>query len=79
MKEIILVKYGEIILKGCNRSRFEKVLLNNIHDAIKHICEMKITVKQATIYIDVQDQSKMDLVCDRLTRVFGIVSICLHP
>lgn len=75
MKEIILVKYGEIILKGCNRPRFEKILLKNIHDAIHRLCSVKISITQATVYIDVEEQDKLDLVCDRLTRIFGIVSV----
>ena len=34
MKEILLVKYGEIILKGGNRSRFEKILIENMHNVV---------------------------------------------
>jgi len=75
VKEIILVKYGEIILKGGNRSRFEKVLIQNIANAIKNIAETRITIMQATIYIEVKDEDKIDIVCDRLTKIFGIVSI----
>ena len=37
MNEIILVKYGEIILKGGNRPVFEKILIKNIKDALKNI------------------------------------------
>ena len=37
MKEIILVKYGEIILKGGNRARFENVLMDNIRNSVKNI------------------------------------------
>ena len=37
MKEIILVKYGEIILKGGNRPKFEKVLMDNIRNAVRNI------------------------------------------
>lgn len=75
MKEIILVKYGEIILKGGNRPKFEKLLMNNIEDAVGRLCDMKITLAQATIYIDVEDPEKLDLVAERLTKVFGIVSV----
>ena len=35
MKEIILAKYGEIILKGGNRPKFEKMLIENIKDAMR--------------------------------------------
>lgn len=75
MKEIILVKYGEIILKGGNRSRFEKILIQNIANSIKNVAETRITAQQATIYIEVFDENKIDIVCERLTKVFGIISI----
>lgn len=75
MKEIILVKYGEIILKGGNRSRFEKILVNNIKNSVRNIADIKIQVVQATIYIDVADSEKIDMVIEQLTKVFGIVSI----
>lgn len=75
MKEVILVKYGEIILKGGNRPKFERVLVKNIQNAVKNIAKISIQVIQATIYIDVEETEKLDLVCERLSRVFGIVSI----
>ncbi|MBS7298720.1 MAG: tRNA 4-thiouridine(8) synthase ThiI [Eubacteriales bacterium] len=74
MKEIILVKYGEIILKGGNRPVFERVLIKNIRNALKEFSDIKITIAQATIYIDTPEEN-IDDVCDRLSRVFGIVSI----
>ena len=75
MKEIILVKYGEIILKGANRPKFENILVKNIRDAIKNIDEVKITVAQATIYIEPQNDENIDIICERLSKIFGIVSI----
>ena len=35
MKEIVMLKYGEIILKGQNRYRFEEILIKNIKNALK--------------------------------------------
>lgn len=75
MKEVILTKYGEIILKGGNRHKFENILLNNIRNAVKNIAETKIRLAQATVYIDVFDEDKIDLVMDRLAKIFGIVTI----
>ena len=75
MKEIILVKYGEIILKGGNRPRFEKILMNNIRDAVKNIDDIKMHMAQATIYITPSDEEKIDIICERLSLVFGIVSV----
>lgn len=75
MKEIILVKYGEIILKGGNRPKFEKILIRNIANAIRNIAKTNITIAQATIYIKVEDSDMMDVVCERLAKIFGIVSV----
>lgn len=75
MKEILLVKYGEIILKGGNRSRFEKILIENMSKALKNIAKTRITVMQATVYVEVLEEDKIDLVADRLTKIFGIVTI----
>lgn len=75
MKEVILAKYGEIILKGGNRHKFENILLNNIRNSVKNIAETKIRLAQATVYVDVFDEDKIDLVIDRLSKIFGIVTI----
>ena len=75
VKEIILVKYGEIILKGGNRPKFEKVLLDNIRNAVRNIDKIKMSIMQATIYIEPMNPENLDLICERLSLVFGIVSI----
>ena len=74
MKEIVLVKYGEIILKGGNRPVFERVLMKNIRNALKNIAEINMSIAQATIYIEAE-QDKLDAVCESLLKVFGIVSV----
>ena len=75
MKEIILAKYGEIILKGGNRPKFEKLLIDNIKNALKNVAQFKISLRQATIYIEEFDESKIDLIVERMSKIFGIVSI----
>ncbi len=75
MKEIILAKYGEIILKGGNRPRFESILMGNIKNSLKNVAETNVRLAQATVYVDVADEEKTDLVIDRLSKIFGIVSI----
>ena len=75
MKEIILAKYGEIILKGGNRPRFESILMNNIRNSLKNVAETKARLAQATVYVEMADADKMDIVMDRLSKIFGIVSI----
>lgn len=75
MKETIIAKYGEIILKKGNRPRFERMLADNIKHALKNITDCKITIKQATIYVEEFDEDKIDLIVERMSLVFGIVSI----
>jgi thiamine biosynthesis protein ThiI len=75
MKEIILAKYGEIILKGGNRPRFENILMGNIRNSLKNVAETKIRLAQATVYVEVEDEDKTDIVIERLAKIFGIVSI----
>lgn len=75
MKEIILIKYGEIILKGLNRPVFENVLLKNIKNALKSFENVNITSAQAAIYIDPDEGEDIDDIIERLKKVFGILSI----
>lgn len=75
MKEIVLAKYGEIILKGGNRPKFERLLIDNIKSALKNVAKCRVTLTQATIYIEDFEEDKISLIIDRLSKVFGIVSI----
>ena len=76
MKKTVLVRYGEIILKGYNRPVFEEALVKNIRKAIKDDGEVKITKAQATIYIEpLESDDQADAIVEKLKKVFGIVSI----
>lgn len=75
MKEIILIKDGEISLKGLNRRSFEDVLKKNIKNALYGLGKFKITSAQSTIYVTpLTEDTDLDEVCGRISRVFGIVS-----
>jgi len=76
LKKIVLVRYGEIILKGYNRPVFEDALVRNIRAAIKEAGEVNITRAQATIYIEpMVSDDQADVIVAKLKKVFGIVSI----
>jgi len=75
LKRLILVRYGEIILKGLNRPVFEDALIKNIKGALRHVCDVDIHKAQANIYITPSDEDKTDEVIEVLKHVFGIVSI----
>ncbi len=74
MKHVILVRYGEISLKGLNRNFFIDLLVKNIRNTLKTIDNIKVHKVQGRIIVDVDEQNLRDAL-ERLTRVFGIVSI----
>lgn len=75
MKKIILLKDGEIVLKGLNRRTFEDVLKKNIRHAISHLGSFEIKSAQSIIYVKpLSDDIDLDEACLKISRVFGIVS-----
>lgn len=75
MKEIILLKDGEIVLKGLNRRTFEDVLKKNIRQAISPLGSFEIKSAQSIIYVrPLSEDIDLDEACLRISRVFGIVS-----
>ena len=47
MKEIILVKVGELALKGLNKHTFEDILVRNMRRSLKPLGECKIQTAQS--------------------------------
>lgn len=75
MKEILLIKYGEIILKGLNRNKFEDMLIGNIRRAVGDGRVESIKKSQAIIYITPCEDEDIDILAKRISKVFGIASI----
>lgn len=73
MERLILIRYGEIYLKGQNRPFFEKMLVNNIKKAIEPLNDAKVFKAQGRIYIENIQVERGIL--DRLSRVFGAIGI----
>ena len=77
MKEIILCKYGEIALKGLNKSTFESMMMKSIRRRLKKFGDIKITKAQSTVYVEPLDEDiDVDEVVDRLSKIFGIIKLC---
>ena len=75
MKEILLLKDGEIVLKGLNRRQFEDVLKKNIKIALHGTGRYAITSAQSAIYVKpIDDEADLDEATERIGRVFGLVS-----
>ncbi|MBR5773765.1 MAG: tRNA 4-thiouridine(8) synthase ThiI [Clostridia bacterium] len=74
MREVILIKNGELALKGMNRASFEDVLIKNIKRKLKDLGEIKVIKAQSTIAIEPCDDSfDMNEAAERMACVFGIV------
>ena len=77
MKEIILVKYGEMALKGLNKKTFEDMLVKNIKRRIKSLGKFICTSAQSTLYITPDsDDIDLDEAMSRIGKIFGIAAFC---
>ena len=75
MKEIILIKNGEIALKGLNRSTFENILLKNIKTALSGLGFINVRRSQSTITVEpINDGYDMSDAVERISKVFGIAA-----
>lgn len=72
MKEVFLIKEGEIALKGLNRSDFEELLIKNMRSKLKPLGKFKFTRAQSTITIEPECQVDMEEAEERLSTVYGI-------
>lgn len=78
IKEVILCKYGEVILKGANRSDFEAKMLKQLRLRAKRIGNYKIFYAQSTVYIEPLDQDAIDKIEEmtyQAKHVFGFVAV----
>jgi thiamine biosynthesis protein ThiI len=72
MHELLMVKYGEVILKGNNRPFFINTLIRNIRHALKDTGTYSIRKGQSVIYIEPKEDADLNQATDRLRKVFGI-------
>ena len=76
MNEVLLCKYGEIVLKGANRAYFEDMLCKELRKRAKKCGNFEVSRAQSTVYIEPLDEfSDMDAMLDEAKKVFGIVAI----
>ncbi len=75
MKQIILLKLGEIVLKGLNRRTFEKRLMKNVRSVLRHMGEFDMKIAQSTIYITPGDNLDIDKAVELLKKIFGVASV----
>ncbi len=76
MKEIILIKNGELALKGLNRGTFEDIMIKNMRHRLSSLGNFTFTKSQSTITVTPEDDSvDRDEAVRRLSKVFGIAAL----
>ena len=76
MKEIILCKYGEIVLKGANKKYFEDMLCKQLRRKSKAFGDFTVTRAQSTIYITPEnDFCDIDSMFEAARKTFGIAAV----
>ena len=76
MNDIILLKQGEIVLKGLNKKYFEQKLASNAARRIKPYGSFHIYTIQSTTYVEPQsDDCDMDGAFEALKTVFGVIAL----
>ena len=77
MKEIFLLKLGEIVLKGANKRQFESKLRANVRRRMRHYGNFDVYIMQSTVYVEpMDDDADVDGAWDACHTIFGVVSLC---
>ena len=78
MHEIILLKLGELVLKGLNRRSFEDKLQANLHRRLHPFGQFRVYTRQSATYVEpMQDSCDVEGAYEALKKVFGIVGLSL--
>ena len=76
MKEIILIKNGELALKGLNRGSFEDMMIKSMRHRLSSLGEFRFTKSQSTIMVTPENEdTDLDEAVRRLCKVFGIAAL----
>ena len=76
MNDIILLKQGEIVLKGQNRRSFEGRLIANVKNRLKEFGDFSVSAAQSTVYVEPKDGvCDVDGAARAMSRVFGVVAV----
>ena len=76
MTEMILLKLGELVLKGANRHTFEDKLKSNIARRLRPLGKFRVYTRQSTTYVEpMEDSCDMDAAWEAMKKVFGVVGL----
>ena len=77
MNEIMLLKQGEMVLKGLNRRSFEEKLMGNAKRRLKKYGSFRVYTRQSTTYIEpLDDGCDFEGAWEAMRKLFGVVGLC---
>ena len=76
MEKVIVLRIGEIFLKGKNKSYFDNMLINNLRKSLTGI-DYKFRKSQNRYYLEEFKEEDLDTIVDRVTKVFGLHSLSI--
>jgi thiamine biosynthesis protein ThiI len=75
-QEILLLKLGEVVLKGLNRNVFEDKLMSNVSRRLRDCGHFQIYTRQSTIYVEpMSADCDVDAACEACGQVFGVAAV----
>jgi len=76
MEKVIVLRIGEIFLKGKNKSYFDNMLINNLRKSLTGL-DYKFRKSQNRYYLEEFKEEDLDTIVDRVTKVFGLHSLSI--
>ncbi|MBN2853770.1 MAG: tRNA 4-thiouridine(8) synthase ThiI [Clostridia bacterium] len=78
MEKILLVKYGEIMLKGLNRPYFESQLVKNIKRSLQKTGDFNLIKAHGRVYVEIINSSySYEEVAEKIAQVFGVIAVAV--
>nr|WP_330389051.1 tRNA uracil 4-sulfurtransferase ThiI [Alkaliphilus peptidifermentans] len=71
---MVIIRYGEIMLKGQNKKFFEDKLVKHIRFALKDMGDIKTYKKDSRIYVNVEDFDERQII-QRVKKIFGVILV----
>lgn len=77
--EVLLLKFGEVVLKGLNRSYFESTLVKDTKRRLSKLGKFSYVSVQSVLYVSPTDdeaKENLDRALEESTKIFGIMNVC---
>lgn len=77
MDKVLIIKYGEIALKGMNKPYFERVLMERIKKAIKDFPDASVWRYEGVVFARTAEQDRLPEMAVEISKVFGVATVSI--